>query len=576
MSIEPQAAARRQQRIEELCAATIRALADDRELHFRARRLHRGEIALPVFGPHLDPSLEHDDFDSFRGAADGMALRLLHSDPALHRATCPSDPVERWVFELLEQLRVESLAPDTMPGLRHNLRHRFEQWSLAFHDSGTTETHRGRMLYTIAQMARSRLTGDPVTEATEDLIETARGSLAPHVGAALAGLRRHRAEQAAYAPQALAIARVIAMRLRKAGEQAGENEVARQKPKNNDGRGFRLLLDFDAGVESNILTVTAHDSRTLAESSQGYRVFQRAHDREIEATGLQRPAELAQYRERLDALAAEQPINRPALVRRLRMLLARPNTDGWEDAQETGRIDGRRLALLVASPAERRLFRTERVQPQAHAAVTILIDCSGSMKRFVEPVALLVDVFARALHEAGAHCEVLGFTTGAWNGGRPAKAWARAGHPPHPGRLNETWHLVFKDADTSWRRARRGIAALLKTDVFREGVDGEAVEWACSRLAERDVRRRWLLVVSDGCPMDRSTAMANDEHYLDHHLRTVVARHERAGEVQIAGVGVGLDLSPYYGTSVALDLTQGLTNAHALEIVEMMQRGRKR
>jgi cobaltochelatase CobT len=51
-----------------------------------------------------------------------MALRLLHSDADLHRAHCPADPVERLIFELLEQLRVETLVPDTMPGMAANLR----------------------------------------------------------------------------------------------------------------------------------------------------------------------------------------------------------------------------------------------------------------------------------------------------------------------------------------------------------------------------------------------------------------------------------------------------------------------
>ena len=78
--------ARQQQQVEELCAAAIRALTGEADLHFRGRRLHRGGRPLPLFAPHLHPSLDSDDFGSFRGAADGLALRLAHSDAALHRA----------------------------------------------------------------------------------------------------------------------------------------------------------------------------------------------------------------------------------------------------------------------------------------------------------------------------------------------------------------------------------------------------------------------------------------------------------------------------------------------------------
>ena len=141
------------------------------------------------------------------------------------------------------------------------------------------------------------------------------------------------------------------------------------------------------------------------------------------------------------------------------------------------------------------------------------------MKEHIESVAVMVDVLVRALEQAGVASEVLGFTTDAWNGGRAQRDWLRAGRPAHPGRLNEACHLVFKDADTSWRRARTVMAALLKADLFREGIDGEAVDWAMHRLDKPQRRAAPLIVVSDGSPMDSATNLANDAHYLDHHLQ---------------------------------------------------------
>jgi cobaltochelatase CobT len=192
------------------------------------------------------------------------------------------------------------------------------------------------------------------------------------------------------------------------------------------------------------------------------------------------------------------------------------------------------------------------------------------MKQHVESVAMLVDVFARALEQAGVASEVLGFTTGAWNGGRALRDWQRAGRPAHPGRLNEVCQMVFKDADTPWRRARPDIAALLKSDLFREGVDGEAVDWACARLESRSEGRRLLIVISDGSPMDSATHLANDAHYLDQHLREVVARHEQGGAVEIYGVGVGLDLSLYYRRSRVIDPSATLCHEVFSEIVAMI------
>jgi cobaltochelatase CobT len=579
-SASASAAARHEQRVEELCGAAVRALTGERDLHFRARRLCRGTHVLPIAAPHLYPSLVDDDFASFRGAADGLALRLSHSDAALHLSQMPTQPVERLVFELLEQQRVESLVRDAWPGARQNLRHRFETWSAAFVASGLTETTRGLLLYALAQTSRTRLTGEPVVELTEDLIEGTRGHLVGAIGTHLAWLRRERHDQAAFAPHALEIAHAVAEMV--TAEEGNDIGDAGQGIAADDTQaGFTLLVDFDEDGDGGIALADHGTSRVLEAAGHRYRVFTRAHDQQHDAARLVRADELRGLREQLDQRIARSGINIGRLARELKALLAQPAPDDWDSGQEAGRIDGRRLAQLIASPAERRLFRSEHFEPQARCQITLLIDCSGSMKQHNEAVALLADVLARALEQAGVRVEVLGFTTAAWHGGRAAKEWQRAGKPQHPGRLNEVRHLVFKDADTSWRRARPGLAALQKNELFREGIDGEAVEWACARLRDASdddaaALRRILIVISDGSPMDTATNLANDVHYLDNHLRQVVQQEEARDGVEILGLGVGLDLSPYYSHCQALDLTAAPTHATFGEVIELIAGRRRR
>ena len=569
------ARARLQQQREELCVAAIRALAMERDLHFRGRRLHRGAARLPHFAPHLHPTLERDDLGSFRGAADGLALRLRHSDAAMHASHLPEDAAERLVFDLLEQFRCESLADSAHAGVQHNLRHRFEAWSAEFHESGLTETVRGLLLYTLAQVARARITAQPVVQETEDLIESMRYALAPQIGMLLAGLRRERHDQAAFTPHALALARQVAEMLRN-GAEDGEGPGRPAERDNRPAPTFALLLDPDAEQTGTVAEVETGNSRVLAESADGYRVYTRAFDVEEHAASLLRAPVLAAHRERLDARVAAQGVNLSRLSRALQTLLAEPNEDGWDGAQEQGRIDGRRLAQLVAVPTERRLFRSERRVPLCDGALTVLVDCSGSMKAHAESVAMLAESLLRAAEAVGVRTELLGFSTGAWHGGRAVRQWQRDGRPAHPGRVAETLHLVFKDADQTWRQARRGVAAMLEPTLFREGVDGEAVDWACRRLREQSVRHRLLLVVSDGCPMEGATQLANDAFYLDHHLREVVARQEALGDVAIFGVGVGLDLSPYYGRCQALDLSTPPGNGVFNELLQLLAGRRRR
>lgn len=569
---QAQALARRQQRVEELCAAAIRALTGEADLHFRGRRLHRGQRALPLFAPHLASAQPDEDFVSLRGAADAIALRLLYCDAELHRSLMPADVVQRLIFELLEQLRVEALLPAVYPGARRNLAQRFAHWADAFVRSRLTETARGIVLFTLAQVCRSRLSGEPVPEAADDLIESTRGRLSRLIGPELAALRRQRADQRGYARHALVIAQRVAELVASRDDERGDDADARAGDGDDDERSALTLLlpDIDAEAGAGIATADSGDSRVLEAAGGSYRVYTRAYDRELAAAPLVRAALLAEYRERLDRRIAAQGVNVGRLARQFKALLAAPLSDGWEGAVDDGRIDGRRLAQLVASPTERRLFRRERIEPVADCLVSFLIDCSGSMKAHIESIAMVVDVCVRALELAGVSSELLGFTTGAWNGGRAQRDWQRDGRPRHPGRLNEVCQLVFKDADTPWRRARRSIAALLKADLFREGVDGEAVDWAVARMQGRAEARRWLLVVSDGSPMDTATHLANDEHYLDHHLRQVVQRHEASGALQIAALGVGLDLSPYYSRSQALDLSAPPGNRVFQEILELI------
>ena len=93
---------------------------------------------------------------------------------------------------------------------------------------------------------------------------------------------------------------------------------------------------------------------------------------------------------------------------------------------------------------------------------------------------------------------------------------------------------------------------MLKTPYFREGLDGEAVEWACQRLLQRDAARRILLVISDGSPMDSATNLANDEFYLDNHLKNMVEKYDRERAVEIYGIGVGLGLGVRVGVGIGV------------------------
>lgn len=559
-----------QQRVDQLCAAAIRAVSGDPRVHFRGRRLFRDGQRLAVRAPHVHPDPSTDDLGSFRGAADAVALRLRWSDLAAHERRSPADATARLLFDLFEQYRVESLADPAMLGLAANLRHRHRQWSLAFHRSGLTQTETGLLLFTAAQMCRFHICGDPYLEAAEALLESPRFALAPVIGRHVAAMVANRHEQARYADHALTVAEAVRAMLPEAGAFGPGDEPP---PADPSAPPFTLFAEVDDG-DATRTGASDRAGAGLAAAGGGhsaYRVFTTAHDQLAPAAAGLRPELVEAYRQHLDTLVARQGVDVGRICRQLLTLHPEPVAAGWESDQEEGHVDSRLLSRLVTAPGEARIFRMERHDPVAALDVTVLVDCSGSMKEHAEPVAVLVDVISRALDLVGGRCEILGFTTGAWNGGRARQDWLAAGRPPRPGRLTEAAHLVFQDSGTSWRRARRSIATLLHQERYREGVDGEAVAWAAQRAATRAGPGAVLLVVSDGSPTDSATALANGDAYIDDHLAAVVADIEAVGAVGVGAVGTRADLTPWYRYSQVLDLSRGARTAVMDDVLHVLR-----
>ena len=139
-----------------------------------------------------------------------------------------------------------------------------------------------------------------------------------------------------------------------------------------------------------------------------------------------------------------------------------------------------------------------------------------------------------------------------------------------PGRMNETCQLIFKDASTSWRRSRTAIAGMIWTPMFREGIDGEALEWAYERTVEQPAQHRSIILISDGSPMDGATSLANGETYLDRHLTHVAEQIESVGLVRIFGLGIGHDMSSFLEHSRVVDPEHIVSGDVAASVVEFL------
>ena len=225
----------------------------------------------------------------------------------------------------------------------------------------------------------------------------------------------------------------------------------------------------------------------------------------------------------------------------------------WDFDLEEGLLDASRLARVVANPSLSLSYKQERESFFRDTVVSLLIDNSGSMRgRPITVAALSADILARTLERCGVKVEILGFTTTQWKGGRSRALWMEKGKPQNPGRLNDLRHIIYKDADTPWRRARRTLALMLKEGILKENIDGEALLWAHHRLMMRPEQRRILMVISDGAPVDDSTLSVNPGTFLERHLRHVISGIESGRAVDLLAIGIGHDVTRYYRRAVTI------------------------
>ena len=546
----------RRRRVERHCAAAIRAISSDLRVEYRNQALYINGRISRFYVPHLAVDTGLDSVHRCRGVADAIALRLLYSDPELHQRRMPDEPVARVVFDILEQLRTESLAADTLPGLVSNLQRSFKEWCLHSRGQGMVENELGLLIYSFVQIARTRLIHPIDDEEVEGIIESVRFRLAPRIGTDLAELKKLREDQSAFSARALNIAGIL-------------NEIARSS-------GMEMLAQQFASLRNrNLLPPIVEQEGQQDESDQAgpgwddllagkatrYPVFCREFDKQVFAGDLYRKEQRTELRNKLDRMIAAQAISIARLAQKLQLIFATPQKSGWHDGEEDGYLDGRRLSQMVSRPGYHRIFKQERLAPHCETIVTFLMDNSGSMKRQrYEAVAILVDVYCRALELAGVNTEVLGFTTRGWAGGESIQSWRRAGSPENPGRLNDRLHIVYKDAETSWRRSRYSLCSMMNPTHFKEGLDGEALQWAARRLLDRAESRKCLVMISDGAPMDSATSHYNEPVFLERHLKAVATGLEESAQLELKAIGIALDMGEFFRESINLDLTGTLGN----------------
>ena len=562
-----------------------------------------GKLArVPSPGPGFAPRLVAEA----RGSADALALRLRYHDARFHAAHAPAEAEAAAVFDALETARIEALGARAMSGVRANLAELTEARVRSDSIGRARSIEEVPLATALGLIARQRLTGAEAPSAARAGLDLVSQWIEDKGGADLDALALTIDDQAAFAVVARRL--LEDLDLAKAEDRAEEQPDAGGDDEQNEDPGSEDSDDGDDGAagggemelrgeqdsdeseddpsssdeefdgdegapgDDGSESLFPRQSRRnwTDEPTTDYHPFSTRHDEVIEAQGLCDEEELTRLRAYLDQQMAPLQGVVTRLANRLQRRLMAQQARSWEFDQEEGLLDAARLARVVASPAHSLSYKIERETEFRDTVVSLLIDNSGSMRgRPISIAAICADILARTLERCGVATEILGFTTRAWKGGQSREAWLAEGRPPHPGRLNDLRHIVYKRADEPYRRARRNLGLMMREGLLKENIDGEALLWAHNRLIGRPEERRILMVISDGAPVDDSTASANGGTYLEKHLRQVIGWIETRSSVELSAIGIGHDVTRYYARALTIMDAEQLGGAMTEQLADL-------
>ena len=570
-------------------AGALRAMAQAADVQVAFQPGPSGVVGKRARLPLPTRALPAAEMAKLRGAADSVALRLRHHDEGVHAARSPAPREAKDVYDALEQARVETVGAQHMAGVGANLRARLAEECESEGYDRMTRRDQLPLAAALSLLARERMSGQAAPDAATRILSTWRDTLGPDADAAMAALADARADQVEFTRAARKLLAV--MNLAEAeveaepdeseeegedgGEQAGTQDNSQdsqgeseseqdntlgQKPEQMQGEAAED--EGDQAEEEEAAAAEGDEKpggpqqrreRPMTDDTAAYRAFSRANDEEVHADDLCDPDELTRLRQQLDQQLQHLQGVVSKLANRLQRRLMAQQTRAWEFDLEEGMLDAGRLARIIVNPLLSLSYKRERETEFRDTVVTLLIDNSGSMRgRPITVAAMCGDILARTLERCSVKVEILGFTTRAWKGGQSRERWVAEGKPRNPGRLNDLRHIIYKPADAPWRRARKNLGLMLREGLLKENIDGEALLWAYRRLTGRPERRRILMVISDGAPVDDSTLSVNPGNYLERHLREVIREIEGRDAVELIAIGIGHDVTRYYRRAVTI------------------------
>ena len=581
--------------------STANAIADDYSPDNDKKNKKKSKIDLF----ELDKLESRSDFVKYRAEIDSGALKRKFSNTEIFRNNFPQNSSYKQLYELSEKIRCEILGSNILKGVGANLKENYTNEILtkkkdqlfSKEDVSVIEAFELYMLKNFYKINLNSLNEKILSYWENDFDK----SLKKHINFLLENLEN----QDIYNSKVSEILQNLDIfddtnESKNQEDQQNDNNEADADQNNTDTdsdnneenkqreeseESFDSEYDFsEHKIDEQIVDTDSEkqSSETIIQKGGGefsdkdYKVFTKEFDEISKAENLESFEEITKLRKNLD----QQLITFQDLITKLanklqRQLLASQKR-AWEFDLEEGLLDTSKLTRVIMDPYSSLSFKKEKDYEFKDTVVTLLIDNSGSMRgRPITIAAICADILSRTLERCAVKVEILGFTTKNWKGGQSREDWNKRNKPKNPGRLNDLRHIIYKSADTQWRISKNNLGLMLKEGLLKENIDGEAINWAFSRLQKRKEERKILMVISDGAPVDDSTLSVNFGDYLEKHLKKTVKFIENKSNVEILAIGIGHDVSRYYSKAIKITDVQELGDVMINQLSDLFSERKK-
>ena len=524
-----------------------------------------------------------DEYQNIRALADSEALKIKHSNFKILKKFEPRGIIAKNIYKSAEKIRYEKLGSENFAGINLNFKNYYQK---KFKEQNDDFYNNIEKAFDII-LANHLLNLDLNIEEKKSL-KNWNNTINEQIKDKLDLLKKNISNQEKFSTILNSIIQDLKLEEKLTpnnnhndNEQKNENKLKDQndneinQDKNSNKQDFNIEsiipdVEIDANEsERQSLIEDENSSNDEIKSSNikknnnevKYKIFTNKFDKIINAEEMVDSSEMIKFRENLDNQLKSFHNFISRLANKLQRKLLAYQNRSWEFDLEEGMLDTAKLTRVIIDPHNSLSYKKEKNTNFKDTIVTLLIDNSGSMRgRPISIAAICADILSRTLERCSVKVEILGFTTLNWKGGKSRELWLK-NKINNPGRLNDLSHIVYKSADTPWRRGKNNLGLMLKEGILKENIDGEAILWAYQRLKKRSEERKILMVISDGAPVDDSTLSVNPGNYLEKHLKNTVKWIENKKDIEINAIGIGHDVTNYYSKALKIADVQELGDA---------------